>query len=218
VSENSTQQAPTLKKTRPGEELEQSRSAAAFRPGKTTEQGNGGGRFWSTRRVPAALVGLTVLGACGLLLYDLAAVRADRPAMAWRRALAEELASRRLDDTWVVLGAVVAVLLGGWLIVLALTPGLRGLLAMRGEHPLRAGLERSAAALVLRDRATEVSGVRSVRVEVGRSRVRARAVAHFRDLDVVREELDIALEDGIRQLGLARPMGLTVQVRRPGKR
>jgi Family of unknown function (DUF6286) len=217
VSEHSTRHPPTLEKTRPGGEPEQSGSAAAGRPGQSTDQGRGGGRFWSVRRVPATLVGLVVLGVGGLFLYDLAAVRADRPAMAWRRALADELATRRLDDPWVVLVAVVAVLLGGWLVVLALTPGLRGLLTMRGEPPVRAGLERSAAALVLRDRAMEVSGVRSVRVEVGRTRVRARAVAHFRALDVVREELDIALEDGIRQLGLVRPMGLTVQVRRTGK-
>ncbi|UGY94975.1 DUF6286 domain-containing protein [Streptomyces gobiensis] len=209
---------PTLEKAQSGEELEQSASAAAYQAGQSTGQGEGGGRFWSARRVPATLVGLVMLGCASLLLYDIAAVRADRPAMAWRRSLAEELATRRLDDIWVVLGAIVAVLLGVWLIVLALTPGLRGLLTMRGVPGTRAGLERATAALVLRDRATQVAGVRSVRVAVGRRRVRARAEAHFRELDAVRGDLDTALEDGIRQLGLGRPMGLTVQVRRPAKR
>ena len=83
---------------------------------------------------------------------------------------------------------------------------------------VRAGLERTAAALVLRDRAMKVSGVQSVRVAVGRRKVRARAQAHFRDLDDVRGDLDSALGDGIRQLGLARQPELSVHVQRAKKR
>lgn len=171
------------------------------------------------RRLPAALVAAVVLGTAGLFLYDVAAVRAGRPAMSWRRRLAHELANRRLDDAWILAGAAVAVLAGLWLIALALTPGLRRVLPMRREtEDVRAGLDRRAAALVLRDRAMEVSGVRSVRVDVGRRRVRARARSHFRDLDEVRADLDTALADGVRQLGLARRPGLSVSVRRPAKR
>ncbi|MFE0047756.1 DUF6286 domain-containing protein [Streptomyces albireticuli] len=177
------------------------------------------GRFWSVRRLPAALVAAVVLGTAGLFLYDVAAVRAGRPAMSWRRRLAHELASRRLDDVWILAGAAVAVLAGLWLIALAVTPGLRRVLPMRREHAdVRAGLDRGAAALVLRDRAMEVAGVRSVRVDVGRRRVRARARSHFRDLDEVRADLDTVLADGVRQLGLARRPGLSVSVRRPAKR
>ncbi|MFT2014533.1 DUF6286 domain-containing protein [Streptomyces sp. 796.1] len=175
-------------------------------------------RFWSPRRVPAAVLALVVLGASGLLLYDVAAVRADRTAMRWRRRLGDELASRPLDDVWVVTGAAVAVALGLWLLVLALTPGRRGVLPMRPDPQVRAGLDRSAAALVLRDRAMGVPGVRTVRVDAGRRRVTVRAQAHFRELDEVRSDLDAALDDGIRHLGLARRPGLRVQVRRPTKR
>ncbi|MER0245135.1 DUF6286 domain-containing protein, partial [Streptomyces sp. HSW2009] len=157
-------------------------------------------------------------GASGLLLYDVAAVRADRTAMRWRRRLGDELASRPLDDVWVVTGAAVAVALGLWLLVLALTPGRRGVLPMRPDPRVRAGLDRSAAALVLRDRAMAVPGVRTVRVDAGRRRVTVRAQAHFRELDEVRSDLDAALDDGIRRLGLARRPGLRVQVRRPTKR
>ncbi|OKI08203.1 hypothetical protein A6A06_33565 [Streptomyces sp. CB02923] len=182
----------------------------------------GGGRahrFWAARRVPSALVALVVLGAAGLLLYDVAAVRADRPAMAWRKRLASELASRHLDDVWVLTGAAVAVALGLWLLVLALTPGLRGVLPMRRTSAdVRGGLDRAAAALVLRDRAVEVPGVQSVRVAVGRRRAKARAVSHFRELDEVRRDLDTALGDGLRQLGLARRLTLSVRVRRSAKR
>ncbi|WP_431983641.1 DUF6286 domain-containing protein [Streptomyces qinglanensis] len=177
------------------------------------------GRFWSVRRVPAGVVALLLFAGTGILLYDAASVRAGRTGMAWRRTLTDELASRRLDDVLMLAGAAVLAALGLWLLVLALTPGKRSLLTMRPDVPgVRAGLERSAAALVLRDRAMEVSGVQAVRVTVSRRRVRARATAHFRDLAEVRGDLDGALRAGIAELGLARRPGLAVQVRRPPKR
>ncbi|MFI1201493.1 DUF6286 domain-containing protein [Streptomyces sp. NPDC020883] len=173
-------------------------------------------RFWSARRVPAALVALVLLGATGLLLYDVAAVRAGRPAMAWRRRLAHELAVRHLDDPWVLGAAAAALALGIWLLALAATPGLRAVLPMRRTAPgVRAGLDRSAAALVLRDRAMEVAGVQTVRMTVGRRRARARAVAHFRELAAVRGDLTTVLGAGLHGLGLTRGLRLTVDVRRP---
>jgi hypothetical protein len=179
----------------------------------------GSGRFWSPRRVPAAVVALLLLAGAGLLLYDIAAVRAHHPAMHWRRALARQLAERPLDDVWVLTGAAVAVALGLWLIVLAVTPGLRGLLSMRRPHPdVRAALRRDAAALLLRDRAVDVSGVRSVRVRMRHKKADVRAVCHFRDLDEVRADLDTVLTDAIRGLGLTRPPTLSLRVSRPGRK
>ncbi|CAL9571667.1 DUF6286 domain-containing protein [Streptomyces werraensis] len=186
-----------------------------------TTGGAGGGRrrFWSARRVPAGLVALAILVIAGWFLYDIAAVRADRPGMSWRRDLARQLAERPLDDVWVLTGAAVAAALGLWLLVLALTPGLRSLLTMRRVHPdVRAGLDRDAAATVLRDRALEVAGVQSVRVAVKRRKTDVRAVSHFRDLDDVRDDLTAVLEGAIRGLGLARPSTLSLRVRRPGRK
>ncbi|MCL6735330.1 DUF6286 domain-containing protein [Streptomyces neyagawaensis] len=225
-SDGSTQRLPVMEKTDetpPGQGPDgpdQSASAAAYDPPTAVEDGHGGERrFWSARRVPAGILALIILAGAGLLLYDIAAVRADRPAMAWRRSLARELAERPLDDAWVLTGAGIAALLGLWLLVLAATPGLRDVLPMRRLDPhVRAGLHRPAAALVLRDRAMEVSGVQSVRVRVGRKRVDVRAVSHFRELDEVRADLDATLADGIRGLGLARPPALSVHVRRPGRK
>jgi hypothetical protein len=175
-------------------------------------------RFWSVRRTPAALVALALIAVLGLLLYDVISVRTDRPATAWRGSLAEELAVRRLDDAWVVVTASLLVLLGVWLVILAATPGLRGLLPMRRDTgQLRAGIERHAAAQVLRDRALDVSGVQAVRVVVGRTRVRVTVQAHFRDLEDVRGDLDAVLEHTIDELGLARRPLLSMQVSRPGK-
>ncbi|MCF6526299.1 DUF6286 domain-containing protein [Streptomyces sp. JJ36] len=214
-----TRPTPTLEKN-PGPDdaaLEQSASAAAYAP-RSGHHAARAGRFWSTRRVPAGIVAAVLLAVTGLFLYDIVSVRADRPGMAWRRTLADELATRPLDDPWVLTGASVAAALGLWLLLLAATPGLRPLLAMRRETPqVRAALDRAAAALVLRDRAMEVPGVQTVRVRVRRRRVRVRAVSHFRELDVVRAELDEALEDGLRQLDVARRPGLAVHVRRPAK-
>ncbi|MFE0518696.1 DUF6286 domain-containing protein [Streptomyces sp. NPDC058954] len=180
-------------------------------------------RFWSSRRVPAALAALLSAVAVGFLLYDVIAVRAGRDAMRWRRRLAEELATRPLDDVWMIVGAAVAMALGLWLFLLAVTPGLRRLLPMRRPtgipetEDVRAGLDRRAAALVLRDRAMQVPGVQSARIDVGRRRVKARAQAHFRDLEEVRSDLDTELGEAVTSLGLARQPALAVRVRRPKK-
>ncbi|MDX3517976.1 DUF6286 domain-containing protein [Streptomyces scabiei] len=230
-SEGTTRRLPVIEKTddaaaagtggtAAGRDADQSASAAAYDPPPPREDhGAGEKRFWSARRIPAAVLAVLLLGGAGLLLYDVVAVRAGRPAMQWRRSLARELAERPLDDPWVLAGASVAVLLGLWLLLLAATPGLRDVLPMRRVHPrVRAGLHRGAAALALRDRAMEVSGVRSVRVRAGRRRVDVRAVSHFRELDEVRADLDVTLADGIRGLGLSRPPALSVHVRRPGRK
>ncbi|MFD8650980.1 DUF6286 domain-containing protein [Streptomyces mirabilis] len=223
-SENTTRRMPVLEKPDAGppaeDELGQSASAADYDPPPAVDDATRGrGRFWSARRVPAGIVALLVLVGAGVLLYDVAAVRAHRPASHWRGSLARQLAERPLDDTWVLVGAGLAAVLGLWLIVLAVTPGLRDVLPMRRTHPdVRAGLHRSAAATALRDRAMEVSGVRSVRVRMGRRKVDVRAVSHFRALDDVRADLDATLADGIRGLGLVRTPALSVHVARPGRK
>ncbi|MFI6487784.1 DUF6286 domain-containing protein [Streptomyces sp. NPDC050564] len=216
---DSTQPMPVLEEA--GESaLGQSASAAAYEPLRTVDDEDGGqGRFWSARRIPAGIVAVLILIASGAFLYDVAAVRAHRPAMHWRRSLARQLAERPLDDTWVLVGAGVAAAVGIWLIVLAVTPGLRDVLPMRRTHAdVRAGLHRGAAAMALRDRAMEVAGVQSVRVRMGRRKADVRAVSHFRELDDVRADLDATLADGITGLGLARPPALAVHVRRPGRK
>ncbi|MFE6910287.1 DUF6286 domain-containing protein [Streptomyces erythrochromogenes] len=190
-------------------------------------------RFRSARRIPAALVALVVLGTVGLLLYDLAAVRADRPAMAWRRELAQRLEVHTPADLPVQLAGGALALAGAVLLLLAVTPGIRRILPMLSPNPnpnpnpnpdrdgeagagppLRAGIGRRDAAQVLRDRAMEVPGVRSARVRMGRSRVRVRATSHFRELDEVRADLDAVMAVGIEELGLVRPPRRRVRVRR----
>ncbi|MCC8454428.1 DUF6286 domain-containing protein [Streptomyces rochei] len=188
-------------------------------PPASDAAGGRAGRFWSARRVPAGIVALLLLVVAGAFLYDVVAVRTGRSALGWRRELARQLAERPLDDTWVRVGAGVAAALGLWLLLLALTPGLRKVLPMRRTRPdVRAGLHRDAAASVLRDRAVEVAGVQSARVRMRRRKARVRALAHFRELDDVRTDLHGVLDDAVRGLGLARPPTVSVKVARPGRK
>ncbi|GAP50514.1 DUF6286 domain-containing protein [Streptomyces azureus] len=218
--EGTTQRLPVLDKSQTGTGPDRSASVAEDgTPPALDGEGGREGRFWSARRVPAGIVALLLLGLAGLFLYDIASVRADRPVMSWRRELARQLAERPLDDIWVLIGAGVAAALGLWLLVLAVTPGLRDVLPMRRTHAdVRAGLDRDAAATALRDRAMEVAGVQSARVRVRRRRARVRAMSHFRELDDVRTDLDAVLTEAVRGLGLSRPPALSVRVRRPGRK
>jgi Family of unknown function (DUF6286) len=171
-------------------------------------------RFWSPRRVPSvilALIGLIIaIGA----LYDTISVRAGEPAQQWRRKIADELATRHMDDGWVIGAGFLALVLGLWLIWLAVTPGLRAVLPMRTFSPdVRAGLDRRAAALILRDSALQVAGVSSARVKVKRRKAKARAEVNFRDVEEVRRELRVVLLGSIEQLGVARSPRLALTVR-----
>ncbi|MFI5675810.1 DUF6286 domain-containing protein [Streptomyces cellulosae] len=217
-SEGTTQRLPVIEKAAgTGGEYE----APPVPGGGTDETGDAGGsgRFWSARRAPAGIVALLLLVVAGAFLYDVAAVRAHRDALSWRRELARQLAERPLDDTWVLVGAGVTAALGLWLFVLAVTPGLRAVLPMRRPHrDVRAGLHRAAAAMALRDRAMDVAGVRSARVRVRRARVDVRALCHFRELDDVKADLEDTLRQAADGLGLDRPPALTVRVARPGRK
>jgi hypothetical protein len=175
-------------------------------------------RPWSERRLPAALVASAVLAAAGAALFDVVAVRAGRQAAVWRKHLADELATRPVDDVWMLTGAAVAAAVGVWLIALALTPGLRRRLPLRSPADcpppqLRASLDRAGAAALLRDAAMRVSGVSRARVRVRRRRIKARADVRFRDPQQVKDDLAAVLNEERERLALSRPARIVVRVR-----
>ncbi|MFE0454589.1 DUF6286 domain-containing protein [Streptomyces sp. NPDC058914] len=173
-------------------------------------------RPWSARRIPAALVASVILVAAVVVLVDVIAVRAGRPAAAWRRRLADELATRPVDEVWMLTGAAVAAAVGVWLIALALTPGQRRRLPLRcpTDCPrLRASLDREGAAGLLRDAAMRVPGVGAARVLVRRHRIKARADVRFRDPQQVKDDLTAVLDEERDRLALARPPRIVVRVR-----
>ncbi|MET9887558.1 DUF6286 domain-containing protein [Streptomyces sp. NPDC006430] len=170
-------------------------------------------RPWSARRIPAAITALLIAAAAGSFLFDVARVRAGKPA-AWRTRLADELATRPLDDLWIQIGGAVIALLGLWLVVLALTPGLRQQLPLKTpDAQMRAVLDRDAAALLLRDAAMRVPGVSSARIRVFRKRIAARADVRFRAPADVKADLLAALLEELDRLALAYPPRLAVRVR-----
>jgi hypothetical protein len=185
----------------------------------STRQGRAAPRWWSERRVPAAITALVILVACAFMLFDVVRVRTGHTAAAWRKTLAHELATRPIDDTWVVTGAAISAALGLWLIILALTPGRRHLLPMVApdspEAP-QATLDRDGAALLLRNAALRVPGVSHADVRVRRRRIKVRAQVSFRDMEIVRPELSAALAIQREALALARVPRLTVRVRHHG--
>ncbi|MER6216158.1 DUF6286 domain-containing protein [Streptomyces sp. NPDC001674] len=171
-------------------------------------------RPWSARRIPAALTALVIGAAAATLLFDVVRVRAGRSAAAWRARLADELAARPLDDVWIRTGAAVLAVAGLWLIILALTPGLRRQLPLqKPAGQVEAVVDRRAAALMLRDAAMRVPGVSAARVRVGRHRIKTRAEVRFRTEAEVRADLLDALREQRDRLALARPPRLTVRVR-----
>ncbi|MET8704098.1 DUF6286 domain-containing protein [Kitasatospora sp. NPDC004723] len=163
------------------------------------------------RTTAAAVVATVLLVAAGALLYDVIAVRTGHRARQWRAELAEELATRHLDDLAVLLGAGAGVLLGGWLLWLALAPGLGRWLPLRPHGDTAAVIDRSGVAALLADRAAGLPGVEHLRVRVSRRRVRIRLVGPADPASVQRR-----LREELAAVTLARPLRL--EVRTAGRR
>ncbi|WP_369182898.1 DUF6286 domain-containing protein [Streptomyces sp. Y1] len=166
-------------------------------------------RLRAPRTAAAALVATAVLVAAGALLYDVVAVRAGQPARRWRAQLADELATRRLDDVWVLTGAGVAVVLGGCLLWLALAPGLRRWLPLRPYGETTAAIDKGGIAHLLADRAAGLTGIEELRIRVGRRRVRVRLVGAADPASVQRQ-----LREELARVGVARPLRLDVRAAR----
>ncbi|MFI8930821.1 DUF6286 domain-containing protein [Streptomyces sp. NPDC053474] len=175
-------------------------------------------RPWSPRRLPVALGALAVASGCAVLLYDVVAVHAaGRAPAAWRVRLVAWLSAHGPDGGTVTgIAAAGTILLGLWMVVLALTPGRRASLPMTPPDAYtRADLPRGAVAVLVRDSVAALPGVARVRVRVGRRRVRVRAELAFGDRRSAVEAVTRAAEDALAGCGLARPPRLRVRLR-PG--
>ncbi|MFB6909071.1 DUF6286 domain-containing protein [Streptomyces bacillaris] len=176
-----------------------------------------GPRIRAERRVPSAVLAVAGAVACGLVLADVVAVRLGGAPADWRTAVLDWAAAHGPADSAVRVGGAVAALAGVWLLGCALLPGARRRLRMGAPTPeLRAQLDRTAAARILRERALGVSGVVGARVSVRRRRARVRVVVGYGDPEEVRSEAVRVLNAGLAELGLARTpvLRVGVQVRR----
>ncbi|MEV8097418.1 DUF6286 domain-containing protein [Kitasatospora sp. NPDC085879] len=139
----------------------------------------------SPRTAVTAVVVTCLLVAGGAALYDAIAVRAGHAARQWRADLTRELATRHLDDPWVLGIAGGAAALGLLLCWLAFAPGLRHWLPL-----LRPGaaIDRAGVATLVSARAARIDGVERCTVKAGRRRAVA-TVSGSAEPIVVEQEL-----------------------------
>lgn len=138
-------------------------------------------RWWSGRRIPVALLTSAAALGCGALAVDLIEVHmAHRAAAAWRVSAVHWLSGP--GDPAVVIAGGLTALLGVWMIVLAVTPGLRHRSTVRTEaERVDAAVDRSAVESLVRDAVGDVAGIGAVRVRVRRRRIAVRASLAFGD-------------------------------------
>ncbi|MFS8198286.1 DUF6286 domain-containing Asp23/Gls24 family envelope stress response protein [Streptomyces sp. CWNU-52B] len=172
-------------------------------------------RWWSQRRLPVLLLTLAAAVACGALAVDLILVHAaHHPAAAWRTDTLHWLSRHGPGDTVVMACAGGVAVLGLLMIVLALVPGQRGLLTVTAPAPhLRAALDRSAVAALVRDSVGETRGIGPVKVRVGRRRVTVRAGLAFGDRALALDEARQAARRALEGCNLRRVPRLRVKVR-----
>ncbi|WP_262059493.1 DUF6286 domain-containing Asp23/Gls24 family envelope stress response protein [Streptomyces sp. STR69] len=171
-------------------------------------------RRWSQRRLPMTLVTLTAAVAAGALAFDMVMVHtAHRPAAAWRTGILHWMAGHGPGEPGVVVGSGLVAVLGLLLVVLALTPGHRGLLTVDCDARLGAAVDRRAVAALVRDAVAATAGIDAVTVRVRRRRVAVRARLAFGDRTTARDEAREAARRTLEDCSLRRPPRLRVAVR-----
>ncbi|MFF3756051.1 DUF6286 domain-containing protein [Streptomyces sp. NPDC002185] len=163
--------------------------------------------WWSARRVPTAVLLLVGTAVAATVTADVLRVRVlhHHPA-AWRLRAVDWLSGHGPGDPAVTAGSLVAVALGVWLLVLALTPGRRRQLALgTAASGVRGAVDRKAVAALVQDAVDEVNGLTGVRVRVGRRRVLVRARLAFGERGDALRHAVAAAEGAVERCRLRRP-------------
>ncbi|MFD0304943.1 DUF6286 domain-containing Asp23/Gls24 family envelope stress response protein [Streptomyces sp. NPDC127119] len=174
-------------------------------------------RWWSGRRLPTLLLALSALVACGALAVDLILVHAaGRSAAVWRTDALHWLSRHGPGEATVTACAAAVAFLGLLMVVLALTPGHRGLLTVTTPAPhLWAALDRTAVAALVRDAVGQTQGIGPVKVRVRRRSVSVRAGLAFGDRAHALDEARHLARGALESCNLRRPPRLRIRVR-PG--
>ncbi|MEU5331132.1 DUF6286 domain-containing protein [Streptomyces parvus] len=189
--------------------------AAVFETTASAVEGRVPRRWWSARPTPVVVAALLGAAAAGLLTADMASVHlfGHAPA-AWRTGLIDRLATTSPAAGSVTVAAAAMAVAGLWLLLLACTPGLRKRHVVAGFSARRSiALDRSAVASAVRDRVLDTDGIDSVRVRVGRRRVRVRADLAFGDRAAAREQAGAAARDALADCRLNRPLRVGLRLR-----
>ncbi|MFE6225935.1 MULTISPECIES: DUF6286 domain-containing protein [unclassified Streptomyces] len=161
------------------------------------------GRPWSSRRAAATGAASAVAVVSALTVWT--ALHAHLPGIAappWEGAgqwpAVPGGRTLRRPAAWA------AVIAGGWLILLALTPGHRRLLPLRCPGPAQAVVSRRHAARLIRAAVAEVPGVRVRAVRCTLRRVTVRAEAAYGAPHDLRDAATGTIERAVRNLALGR--------------
>ncbi|MDX2618820.1 DUF6286 domain-containing protein [Streptomyces sp. NPDC049952] len=171
-------------------------------------------RWWSSRRLPVAVLTGAAALVCGTLTLDVARVRLlGLPPARWRGGAVDWLSTHGAGDLPVVLGGAGAALAGLVLVVLAVTPGQRRLLPLSPpvDQPVFA-LDRSAVSAVVEEAVSDVAGIGRARVRVGRRRVLVRARLSFGDREAARVGVEAAARLAVGGCALPRAPRLRVRL------
>ncbi len=177
-------------------------------------------RLWASRRVPAGLVALVVLGAAGFLLTVVVMTRnGQHPFADAQFRLSRGLRERTWDDTWVRVASAIAAAVGLILLACGLLRGRRMLLPLRRRGALVGFIHRRALEAMVTDTAEHVRGVGAVNVNVHpRRHILVLASARYRDVDDVEHELEEELTTRLAAIGLDRPVPVRVRMDREKRR
>ncbi|MER7924273.1 DUF6286 domain-containing protein [Streptomyces sp. NPDC096057] len=189
-------------------------SRAPVSPTEDTTSPTAPRRWWSGRRTPVTLLTLLAAVACGALAFDLIQVHtAHRPAAAWRMSAVHWLADHGPGDPVVVIAGAGVALTGIWMVVLALTPGLRHRSTVRtAAERLDAAVDRSAVESLVRDAVGDVPGIASVRVRARRRRITVRTRLAFGDRTIAQAAATAAARAAVTSCRLRRAPRLRVTV------
>ncbi|MFD4020751.1 DUF6286 domain-containing protein [Streptomyces sindenensis] len=190
-------------------------ATAVFGATAQAAEGRAPRRWWSARPTPVVVAALLGAVAGGLLTADVASVRLlGRAPATWRTDLVDRLAGTSPAAGSVTAAAAAMVVAGLWLLLLACTPGLRKRHVVAGFSARRSiALDRAAVTSVVRDRVLDTDGVDSVRVRVGRRRVRVRADLAFGDRAAAREQACAAAREALADCRPNRPLRVRLRLR-----
>ncbi|MFJ9244568.1 DUF6286 domain-containing protein [Streptomyces sp. NPDC101776] len=171
-------------------------------------------RRWSRRRVPVTLLTSLAAVACAALAVDLIRVHiAHGTAAAWRVSAVHWLSGHAPGDPAVVLAGGLTALIGVWMVVLALTPGLRRRSTVRtGADRVDTTVDRSAVESLIRDTVADVNGITTVRVRVRPRRITVRAGLAFGDRERAATAVTTAARDAVTSCRLRKAPRVRVTV------
>ncbi|SNX66590.1 hypothetical protein SAMN06272735_8481 [Streptomyces sp. TLI_55] len=171
-------------------------------------------RLSSRRRVPAAVLSAVATAVCGVLALDLVLVHAAHHSTAlWRSETVRRLSQHGPGDRSVTVASGLTVLLGLWMIVLAVTPGLLRRRTVHSPAPrVAAAVDRPVIESLARDAVGGVPDAGTVHVSGRRRRLSVRASLLFGERSSANAAVTAAVDSTPASCGPRRPHRLRVRL------